>query len=80
MPRYHVEFTRPDGVVLFDNVGADFIDAAAAKAHVRSVIGTVQGTPAQDRDWSEWIATIRGPGGDEVAVIRFKDVTGLRVA
>ena len=80
MPRYHVEFTRPDGVVLFDNVGADFIDAAAAKAHVRSVIGRVQGTPAQDRDWSEWIAMLRGPGGEEVAVIRFKDVTRLRVA
>jgi hypothetical protein len=80
MPRYHVEFTRPDGVVLFDEIGADFTDLAAAKAHIRSVIGTVHRTTAQDLDWAEWIATIREPGRDEVAVIRFTDVTGLRVA
>jgi len=80
MPRFHVEFTRPDGVILFDEVGADFTDLAAAKAHIRSVIGTVQRTAAQDLDWAEWIATVREPGGDEVAVIRFTDVIGLRVA
>jgi hypothetical protein len=80
MPRFHIEFTRPDGVVLFDDVGADFTDLAAAKAHVRSVIGTVQRTAAQDLDWADWIAMVREPGGGEVAVIRFTDVIGLRVA
>ncbi|HYI89586.1 MAG TPA: hypothetical protein VEY05_06760 [Beijerinckiaceae bacterium] len=80
MPRFHVEFTRPDGVVLLDEVGADFTDVAAAKAHIRSVIGTVQRTAAQDLDWAEWIATVKEPGGEEVAAIRFTDVIGLRVA
>jgi hypothetical protein len=79
MPRYHFEFTRPDGVVLVDEAGTDLPDLAAAKAHVRLVIRAVQRNGEPDHDWSEWVATVKGEA-DEVAVIRFKDVIGLRVA
>jgi hypothetical protein len=80
MPRYHFAFTRPDGVVLFDEGGTDLPDLAAAKAHARLVIRAVQKDAAPDHDWSEWIAAIKGTEDDEFAVIRFKDVIGLRVA
>ncbi len=79
MPRYHFEFTRPDGAVLVDEEGAELSDLSAAKAHARMVIRTVQREAAPETDWSEWTATVKGPD-DQLAVIRFKDVIGLRVA
>ena len=80
MPRYHFDFTRPDGVVLSDEAGMDLPDIASAKAHLRSVIRNAQREAAPELDWSEWIATIRAADSEEVAVVRFKDVAGLRVA
>ncbi len=80
MPRYQLEFTRPDGVLLLDEEGTQLPDLAAAKAHARTVIRTVQRDAGPDTDWSEWIAVVQSPETDELAVLRFKDVIGLRVA
>ena len=80
MPRYHLEFMRPDGALLVDDEGTELPDLSAAKAHARTVIRTVHKQAGPDRDWSEWTVAVKGREDDELAVIRFKDVVGLRVA
>ena len=80
MPRYHLEFTQPDGVVLFDEEGTELSDLAAAKAHARTVIRTVQREARPETDWSDWTAVVKSSETGEVVVLRFKDVMGLRVA
>ena len=80
MPRYHLEFTQPDGVVLLDEEGTDLPDLATAKAHARTVIRAVERDAGPEADWSDWVAVIKSRDTDEAAVVRFKDVLGLRVA
>ena len=74
MPRYHFEFTRPDGAVLFDEQGKELPDLEAAKAHARVAIRTVSKDSSSVVDWSVWTAVIKNPQGLELAAVAFRDV------
>ena len=74
MPRYHFEFVRQDGAVLFDAQGKDLPDLDAALAHARITMRAVLKDATSAIDWSEWTTLIKSADGEELAAILFSDV------
>lgn len=78
MSKYHFEFSRPDGAVLFDEQGKELPDLETAKAHARLAIQTVLKDAAPAVDWSRWSAMIKNAEGEELSTIPFRDVMMAR--
>ena len=74
MPKYHFEFRRPDGAVLYDEQGKELADLDAAKAYARTAIANHLQDAAASVDWSTWRAVIKNPEGDDLASVPFRDV------
>jgi hypothetical protein len=74
MPKYHFEFRRPDGAVLYDEQGKELPDLDAAKAFARTAIANHLKGAAASVDWSTWRAVIKNPDGDELGSVPFREV------
>jgi hypothetical protein len=80
MPRFHLEFSTPDGPTLLDKQGVTLPTLEFAKVEANMVIRAALKDAKLAPVCSGWTAIIRDAEGAELAVIPFREVAGLNAA